>query len=111
MMLITKSIRKKLLENGRNRDQNHPPVVKFFGGGACTWLISEMDPDDPDRLFGLCDMGHGFPELGNVLLSDIEGARFKPFHLPAERDRDFDAKGKRMSEYVDEASEKGYIRT
>ena len=49
-----------------NRGNDHIPVVKFFGGGACTWLITEMDSADDDTLFGLCDLGMGYPELGTV---------------------------------------------
>jgi hypothetical protein len=39
-----------------------PPVVKLFTPDAgTTWLLTEIDPDDPDRAFGLCDLGSGFP--------------------------------------------------
>ncbi len=51
------------------------PVVKLFTPDAgCTWLLTEID-EDLDRCFGLCDIGHGEPELGYVLLSEIAGAR------------------------------------
>ena len=36
---------------------------------------SEMDPDDPDRLFGLCDLGLGSPELGYVSLAELKTIR------------------------------------
>ncbi|MCY4259155.1 MAG: DUF2958 domain-containing protein [Rhodobacteraceae bacterium] len=76
MMLITKAIRKKLLANNRNRDGDHVPVVKFFDPcGAATWLITDMDEEDNDLLFGLCDLGHGFPELGYVRLSELQSVR------------------------------------
>jgi hypothetical protein len=30
-------------------------VVKLFTpDAACTWLLTELDPDDPDIAFGLC---------------------------------------------------------
>ena len=46
-------------------DSDHVPVVKFFFPiGAATWLVTEMDPDENDHLFGLADLGMGFPELG-----------------------------------------------
>ena len=48
------------------------PVVKLFTPGAgCTWLLTEIDPDN-DRCFGLCDIGDG-AELGYVMLSEITG--------------------------------------
>jgi len=60
----------QLIANGRNRDQDHAPVVKFFGRNA-TWLISEIDPQDPFLAFGLCDLGMGSPELGIVNLREL----------------------------------------
>ena len=42
MKLLTKSIERKLKANaisGVKFGTDHKPVVKFFGGGACTWLI------------------------------------------------------------------------
>ena len=104
MKLMTAAITKKLLKNGANRDKDHAPVVKFFGGGACTWLISEMDPEEPDILFGLCDLGFGEPELGNVSLRDLQDIKFKPFGLGVERDMWFKA-DKPMSHYANKARE------
>ncbi len=55
MKLLTKAQREQLLENGKNRDQDHPSVVRFFNPcGSLTWLFNELDPDDGDTLFGLC---------------------------------------------------------
>jgi hypothetical protein len=49
-------------------------VVKLFNPcGAATWLLTELDPDDPDIGFGLCDLGLGSPELGSVRISELEG--------------------------------------
>lgn len=51
-------------------------MVKFFyPAGAATWLLTEMDPGDNDVLWGLCDLGHGCPELGPVRLSEVEAFR------------------------------------
>lgn len=48
------------------------PVVKLFTpDGAATWLLAELDPDDSNIAFGLCDLGMGFPELGCVRLSEL----------------------------------------
>ena len=71
--LLTAAIIDQLLANGLANDVDHHPVVKFFTPDAnATWLISEVDPDDPDRLFGLCDLGLGSPELGYVSLAELK---------------------------------------
>ena len=73
MELIPRDIRARLLQNGAAPDgADHVPVVKFFDPcGAATWLITESLPHEPDLLFGLCDLGTGFPELGYVRLSEL----------------------------------------
>jgi hypothetical protein len=66
----------QLLVNALADSNDHHPVFKLFTpDGAATWLISEVDPDDPDRLFGLCDLGLGIPELGYVSLAEITALR------------------------------------
>lgn len=63
------------LVNALADERDHPPVLKLSTpDGAATWLISEVDSDDPDRLFGLCDLGQGFPELGYVSLAEISSS-------------------------------------
>ena len=106
MQLMTKEIKTKLLLNGdvTNRGNDHKPVVKFFGGGACTWLITEMDSADDDTLFGLCDLGMGYPELGYTSLQELESMKFPPFGLGVERDLHFKA-DKTLSQYHNEAIE------
>lgn len=104
MKLITKEIERQLLKNGANPGQDHKPVLKLFcPWGAATWLITEMDPEEPDILFGLCDLGQGFPELGNVSLAELEGVS-GPVGLKIERDMYFTA-GKTLAEYAEEARE------
>tara|TARA_R100001510_G_C7575652_1_gene150466 strand:+ start:325 stop:642 length:318 start_codon:yes stop_codon:yes gene_type:complete len=103
MKLLTKELEKKL----RSNNWSNTPVVKFFGGGACTWLISEMD-EDGDTLFGLCDLGHGCPELGKVSLSELQNLKFPPFGLGVERDRYFKA-DKTITQYAEEARANGRI--
>ena len=62
----------QLLANALAGNVDHSLVVKLFTpGGPATWLISELDPDDPDRLFSLCDLGLGSPELGYVSLAEL----------------------------------------
>ena len=72
-----------------------------------TWLISEADPDDPDRLFGLCDLGCGFPELGYVSLAELSALK-GPRGLPLERHTYFIG-GKPLSAYASEARANGRI--
>ena len=71
-----------------------PIVVKYFTPDAnATWYITEGDeqPDGDWMLFGLCDLGLGFPELGNVMLSEIQGVRGR-LGLKVERDLHFNGK-------------------
>src|SRR5277367_5304542 len=98
MKLITAEIEAHLLENARKQEPvrgtadeiDFYPVVKLFTpDAACTWLLTEIDPDAPDIAFGLCDLGMGFPELGSVSLSEIGELRGR-LGLPVERDRSFE---------------------
>jgi hypothetical protein len=98
MKLITREIELKLKKNMALPEGDRRPVVKFFGGGACTWLISEREGD---ILFGLCDLGLGCAELGYVALSELEGLRFPPFGLGVERDSSFEP-DKTLSAYADD---------
>lgn len=98
MKLLTNPIREKLLRNGRVREQRAAeggedidfiPVVKLFTPDAgCTWLLTDVDPEDPDIAFGLCDLGLGYPELGTVRISELESVRGR-LGLPVERDMHF----------------------
>ena len=98
MMLLTKAIEKKLRENGKKRPKDAFPVVKFFTPDAgATWLITELDSDG-DTMFGLCDLGLGFPELGYVSLSELQSVRGR-LGLPVERDRWFKAT-KPLDKYI-----------
>lgn len=70
----------RLLENGqrsrRSPDIDPPPVPKLFTPDAfATWLLSELDPEQPDVAFGLCDLGLGCPELGSVSLIELASIR------------------------------------
>lgn len=93
MDLMPDDLRSRLLANGgATPGTDHVPVVKFFDPtGAATWLITEMMPDDPDILFGLCDLGMGCPELGSVRLSELQSVRGR-FGLGIERDLQFMAR-------------------
>jgi hypothetical protein len=106
--LLTVSDRVELLVNALNSGVDHEPVLKLFTpDAAATWLISEVDPDDPDRLFGLCDIGLGCPELGYVGLAEITALKGS-LGLPVERDLYFVA-DKPLSAYAEEARTRGRI--
>lgn len=99
--LLTISDRVELFVNGLHPDADHPPVVKLFTpDGAATWLLSESDVNDPDRLFGLCDLGFGCPELGFVSLTELIALRGN-LGLPVERDQAFVA-DRPLSAYSEE---------
>ena len=83
MILLTGAQRDRLLVNGRQRDQDHIPVVKFFNPfGEGVWLATELD-EDGDIMFGLADLG--YPELGSWSLSELQSVRL-PFGMGIERD-------------------------
>jgi hypothetical protein len=117
MPLLDSLSRATLLANGRrqqsvkgtSRELDFEPVVKLFTpDAAATWLLTELDPDDPDLAFGLCDLGLGSPELGYVRVSELERVRGR-LGLPAERDRHFRA-DRTLNAYADAAREAGAIR-
>lgn len=82
MKLLTPQLTALLTANGK-ASGDHTPVVKFFSPvGSGTWLFSEIDGD---ILFGLCDLGFGYAELGSASLSEIE-ALCLPLGLTIERD-------------------------
>ena len=116
MKLLTKEIREQLAANGREQakvkgtkaEKDFWPVVKlFYPAGASTWLLTELDPEDPDVAWGLCDLGMGFPEFGTVRISELE--KFEgALGLCIERDIFFEAKAP-ISRYIEAASAAGYI--
>ncbi len=94
MKLLTNQQFLQLTENGQpqNRDKDHFPVVKLFTPDAqATWLLTELDSEFSDIAYGLCDLGMGFPELGDVYMPEIIALRGN-LGLPVERDRHFEAK-------------------
>ena len=116
MKLLTKEQRERLLKNGRDQRQvkgtkaekDFWPVVKLFNpAGAATWLLTEIDPEDEDVAWALCDLGMGFPEFGTVRLSELENFQGQ-LGLGIERDRFFTAKAP-LSRYADAAREAGCI--
>ena len=117
MEILTDELKKQLLANGRQQaavrgtddEIDFLPVVKLFTPDAvATSLPTEIDPDEPDLAFGLCDLGLGFPELGSVSLAELATVRGR-LGLPVERDLHFVAR-KTLSSYAAEASKAGHIR-
>ena len=125
LTLITEEIEALLRENGavnvahRLRDGNtedFKPVVKLFNPvGAATWLITEIVDEGEDMsgnhdliLFGLCDLGFGSPEMGNVSLNELKSIKLK-MGLTIERDVWFTA-DKTLTEYANEARAAGRIK-
>lgn len=105
-VLLTRAHRARLTANAARRGDDHRPVVKLFTPDAnATWLLTELDADG--IAFGLCDLGHGFPELGTVQLAELETVR-GPCGLPVERDRHWRAKAP-VSAYADAARTAGRI--
>jgi len=112
MFKFTKAELAKLTANGAKTaatgEGNHRPVVKLFNpDGAATWLLTDIDPENHDLAFGLCDLGLGSPELGTVYLPELQNHKGR-FGIGIERDLHFTATGP-IKEYADAAREKGSI--
>lgn len=123
MKLIPDDLAAVMLANGATNNPGEPvpgkeeteqvdfvPVVKLFvPWGAGTWLLTELNPQDPDIAFGLCDLGMGSPELGYVSLSELASV-CGPGGLKVERDWTFKPT-MTLAEYADSARVMGRIVT
>ncbi|MBW8786103.1 MAG: DUF2958 domain-containing protein [Novosphingobium sp.] len=91
MELLTPALRAALRANALASEgvgHDPVPVLKLFNPmSAATWLATELDADG-DTLFGLADLGFGFPELGSFSLSEIAAVRLR-YGLRIERDLGF----------------------
>lgn len=84
------------------------PVVRLYTPlGKSAWLLSQIDPNDKDKAFGLCDEGDGRPNLGHVSLSEL-AHRFG--HLSVRWDDAFQA-DRPLSAYAEAAREAGHIQS
>ncbi|QIL44216.1 DUF2958 domain-containing protein [Acidovorax sp. HDW3] len=81
----------------------------FTPDTGATWLLTEIDLEERDHAFRLCDLGLGCPELGWVSLQELTTVRGR-LGLPIERDLSFRA-GKRLSAHVCDARHSGRIVT
>lgn len=112
--LIPADLRKKMIENAKDvlkdRGENHPPIVKLFSiAGNAIWLLSELNPLEPDIAYGLCDLGLGFPELGYVSLKELESIQHPSLPIPMiVRDERFDAEYL-MSVYAEGARQHQHV--
>ena len=97
--LITKEIQQKLDKNTGNPEKDNPYLKLFNPTGGGTWLITTIKDD---IMYGLCDLGVGYPELGTISFKELTGIKFPPFGLPVERDKFFTPK-KTLAEYATEA--------
>jgi hypothetical protein len=82
MQLLTDAIKKALPPLYRTEDiplEHKEIIVRFFNPtGNQSWEIFEGSPEGDDwRLFGNCDLGFGSPELGYVMLSELESVKGK----------------------------------
>lgn len=92
MQLMTKELEKQLDKNAQLPEGERKVVVKYFTPDAnATWWISERDSNNPDILFGLCDLGLGMQELGYVSLEELKTVKGR-LGLPVERDLYWDEK-------------------
>ena len=91
MKLLTAEVIRKLEKHPfgsqEGKDDNAQILVKFFGGGAYTFLVTEAEKQENGDwlLFGKATHGFGW-EWGYTLLSEIEKMKFPPFGLGVERD-------------------------
>jgi hypothetical protein len=112
--LITNEQLTQMVENFRANAMKHnagepkfdfKPVVKLcMPTGRVTWLLTEYDPEF-GILFGLCDMGFGFPEVGNIALEELQSVLGAP---GIKADATFQAT-KTLSQYAANARREGCI--
>ncbi len=93
---IEQALKKYPLGSQGDKGGNSKVIVKYFGGSAATWLITEGEPrPNGDWLFygfvtlGLLDdfvPGKLLWEWGCVTLNQLKEIQFPPFGLGIERD-------------------------
>ena len=89
MKLITAPIRKALANtppgSTDGKGKQAPVIVKFFGSGRFTYLVTEAElmPDGDYRFFGwmVSPLGPDCDEFGYVMFSEIADLKFPPFGL------------------------------
>jgi len=94
MKLFTKEIDKKLFAQypkGGNLEQQVVVAKIFNPYGKGRWYLLNSDPQDPDYLWAIVQMGQEV-EIGSVSRKELEGIRVSPFRFPLERDLGFSPK-------------------
>ena len=95
MALLSEDLRARLEENGHRQRAiretenkiDFVPLARLYTPlDDAVWLLTEIDPKDSDRAFGLYDSGKGHTELGYVSLIELEW-RFA--QLSVRWDKDF----------------------
>ena len=114
MELVTAEQRRQLIDNWNLEGDALRPVVKIFSPvGSATWIIASMNPQDEDTMYGLCDLGTGYPEIGYVRLSELQSitVRVPPGRsagIGLERDLYFEPSHS-LSVYAEAARQNGTI--
>ena len=98
-----------LLEANRQQvksgSEERPAVRLFTPLSRSVWLLSQIDANDLDKAFGLCDNGDGQPVLAHVSLNDL----FSRFgHMSVRWDASFKA-SQPLSAYAEKARSAGRI--
>lgn len=91
MRLFNKTIDRQLFKQyplGSDLSKQEVVAKIFNPMGSGTWFILNSDPNDPDYLWAIVDLGYG-AEVGSVSRSDLETYRGR-FGLGFERDLGFD---------------------
>ena len=91
MKLFNKTIDRQLFKQyalGSDLSKQEAVVKIFNPFGNGTWFILNSDPNDPDYLWAIVDLGYG-AEVGSVSRADLETYRGR-FGMGFERDLSFD---------------------
>lgn len=116
MSLLTPEDRQQLIANGlinptgpqTFEDNDFVPVVHLYCEvSPCSWLLTEIDPANPDIAWGLIDAGDRNPKFGSVSIAWLEKPR-GPLGIGVQRLEGWKAKGK-LSAYTAAAVAAGFI--
>ena len=91
MKLFNKTIDRQLFKQyalGSDLSKQEVVAKIFNPTGSGTWFILNSDPEDPDYLWAIVDLGYG-AEVGSVSRTDLETYRGR-FGMGFERDLSFD---------------------
>jgi hypothetical protein len=91
MKLFNKTIDRQLFKQyalGSDLSKQEVVAKIFNPTGSGTWFILNSDPEDPDYLWAIVDLGYG-AEVGSVSRSELETYRGR-FGMGFERDLSFD---------------------